>query len=198
MALPDRWLEDSCMTTHRRVSHSLGAVALAALAASAAACGSSSPSTGSSPATTPSSTAPTSPAVSSPPTSSPGAGSAATAAAVSTNWEAFFNAKTPVAKRVLLLQDGPQFQSIINSQAGSGLAAEATAKVTHVTVSSPTQATVNYEILIAGTPELKNQTGTAVNENGTWKVGVGSFCGLLVLENAGKTSGLPAACKSSA
>jgi hypothetical protein len=136
--------------------------------------------------------APTSPAAS----PSSGATSGAAASAVATNWEAFFNAKTPTSQRVDLLQDGPTFASIIKSQAGSGLAAEATAKVTHVTVSSPTQATVDYEILVAGTPELKNQTGTAVLENGTWKVGVGSFCGLLVLENAGKTSGLPAACKS--
>jgi hypothetical protein len=96
---------------------------------------------------------------------------------------------------VKLLQDGPQFQSIIKTQAGSGLAALATAKVTHVTVTSPTQATVNYTILVSGTPQLK-QTGTAVLENGTWKVGVASFCGLLTIENAGKTSGLPATCKT--
>ena len=117
-------------------------------------------------------------------------------AAITTNWEAFFNAKTPDSKRVRLLQDGSQFATVIKSQSGSGLAALATAKVTHVTVNSPTQATVTYDILVSGTPELKNQTGTAVLENGTWKVGVRSFCGLLTLENAGKTSGLPAACKS--
>ena len=122
----------------------------------------------------------------------------AATAAVTKNWEAFFNAKTPVSKRVSLLQDGSQFQSIIQSQAGSGLAALATAKVTHVTVNSPTMATVTYDILVSGTPELKNQTGTAVLQDGTWKVGVTSFCGLLTLENAGKTSGLPAACKSAA
>jgi hypothetical protein len=96
----------------------------------------------------------------------------------------------------MLLQDGPQFAAVIKSQSGSGLAALATAKVTNVTVNSPTQATVKYEILVGGTPELKNQTGTAVLENGTWKVGLTSFCGLLIIENAGKTSGLPAACKS--
>ncbi|MFY9891870.1 MAG: hypothetical protein WAK71_26425 [Streptosporangiaceae bacterium] len=117
-------------------------------------------------------------------------------AAITTDWEAFFNAKTPTSKRVALLQDGSQFASVIKAQAGSGLAALATAKVTHVTVNSPTQATVTYEILVSGTPELKNQTGTAVLQNGTWKVGVASFCGLLTLENSGKTSGLPAACKS--
>ncbi|HXB46461.1 MAG TPA: hypothetical protein VNW50_01765 [Streptosporangiaceae bacterium] len=97
-----------------------------------------------------------------------------------------------------LLQDGTQFASVIKSQSGSGLAALATAKVINVTVNSATQATVKYNILVGGTPELKNQTGTAVLENGTWKVGLASFCGLLTIENAGKTSGLPAACKSAA
>jgi hypothetical protein len=116
--------------------------------------------------------------------------------AITTNWEAFFNAKTPTTKRIALLQDGSQFAAVITSQAGSGLASLATAKVTHVTVNSPTQATVTYDILVSGTPQLKNQTGTAVLQDGTWKVGVSSFCGLLTLENAGKTSGLPAACKS--
>jgi|SRR5580700_6887339 hypothetical protein len=187
------------MNSHRHFSHLAGALALAGLAATAAACGNSSPSTSSSssaPASTPAaaSSAPSSPMTSS---SAPAGGTAAMSA-VSTNWEAFFNAKTPVSKRVSLLQDGSQFQSIIQAQAGSGLAALATAKVTHVTLNSPTQATVMYNILVSGTPQLKNQTGVAVLQNGTWKVGVASFCGLLTLENAGKTSGLPAACKSAA
>jgi len=55
---------------------------------------------------------------------------------------------------------------------------------------------VKYDILLNGTPALTNQTGTAVQENGTWKVGVTSFCGLLTLENSGKTAGLPAACQA--
>jgi hypothetical protein len=179
------------MNSHRYLSRLAGVCAAAALAGTLAACGSSSPSSAGSSAP---------PASSSPASSSPAAsssvGSAATIAAVTTNWEAFFNAKTSVAKRVMLLQDGSQFESVIKSQAGSGLAALATAKVTHVTVNSASQATVNYEILVSGTPELKNQTGTAVLQDGTWKVGVGSFCGLLTLENSGKTSGLPAACKT--
>jgi len=186
------------MNSHRHFSHLAGAFALAGLAATAAACGGSSPSTSSSPPTAPATTsaAPSTPASSSSAPATSTLAPAATVAAVTTNWEAFFNAKTPISKRVSLLQDGSQFQSVIQSQAGSGLAALATAKVTHVTVSSPTQATVTYNILVSGTPALKDQTGTAVLENGTWKVGVRSFCGLLVLENSGKTAGLPAACKS--
>jgi hypothetical protein len=184
------------MNSQRQISRLVAAFALAALAATTAACGGSSPSGSSSPPAPSATTSSSSPATTSPAASSSATASAGSAAAIAANWEAFFSAKTPVSKRVTLLQDGTTFQSIIRAQAGSGLAALATAKVTNVTVNSPTQATVKYEILVSGTPELKNQTGTAVLENGTWKVGVGSFCGLLAIENAGKTSGLPAACKT--
>jgi hypothetical protein len=163
-----------------------------ALAAGLAACSSSSNSSSSgassSPSSAPSSSAP---AASASPASSSGA-----SAAIAKNWEAFFSAKTPVAKRVSLLQDGQTFQSIIKSQAGSGLAASATAKVTKVTMVSSTQAKVTYSILIGGQSALANQAGVAVLQDGTWKVGLASFCGLLAVENGGKTSGLPAACKS--
>jgi hypothetical protein len=149
---------------------------------------SSSSGASSSPSSAPSSSAP---AV----TASPVSGSGA-AATIKTNWEAFFNPKTPVAKRVSLLQDGQTFSTVIKSQAGSGLASSASAKVTKVTVVSPSQAKVTYSILLGGQPVLSGRTGVAVKQDGTWKVGVASFCGLLTVENNGKTSGLPAACKS--
>jgi hypothetical protein len=182
------------MNSHRHFTHLVGALALAGLAASAAACGGSSPSTSSS-STPPSTHAATS---SAPPSSSAPTGGTAAITAITTNWQAFFSAKTPVSRRVSLLENGQQFQSVIQAQSGSGLAALATAKVTHVTVNSATQATVIYNILVSGTPQLKNQTGKAVLQNGTWKVSVASFCGLLIIENAGKTSGLPTACNSAA
>jgi hypothetical protein len=132
-----------------------------------------------------------------PSASSTSSGTSADEAAITANWEAFFSAKTPIAKRVSLLQDGSTFSSIIKSQAGSGLASQATAQVTKVTVITSSQAQVTYSILLNGTPELKNQTGQAVYQDGTWKVGVTSFCSLLALENGGSTSSLPAACKAS-
>src|ERR1700722_14736148 len=163
-----------------------------ALAAGLAACSSSGTSS-SSGASSSSSPAPSSsaPASSASPASSSGA-----ASTIAANWATFFNAKTPVAKRVSLLQDGQTFQSIIKSQAGSGLAASASAKVTKVTMVSSTQAKVTYSILIGGQSALANQAGVAVLQDGTWKVGLASFCGLLAVENGGKKSGLPAACKS--
>ncbi|HEX9354997.1 MAG TPA: hypothetical protein VF933_14420 [Streptosporangiaceae bacterium] len=161
-----------------------------ALAAGIAACSSSGNSSGasSSPSSAPSSSAK---AASASPVS--GSGDAAT---IKANWEAFFNPKTPVAKRVSLLQDGQTFSTVIKSQAGSGLASSASAKVTKVTVVSPSQAKVTYSILLGGQPVLSGRTGVAVKQGGTWKVGVASFCGLLTVENNGKTSGLPAACTS--
>ena len=165
---------------------------VAALAAGLAACSSGSNSSSSGASSSPSS-APSSSASASSASPASSSGAASTIAA---NWATFFNAKTPVAKRVSLLQDGQTFQSIIKSQAGSGLAASASAKVTKVTMVSSTQAKVTYSILIGGQSALANQAGVAVLQDGTWKVGLASFCGLLAVENGGKTSGLPAACKS--
>jgi hypothetical protein len=166
------------VTSYRHISHVLGGSALIALLLTATACGGGSPSSSS---------------TTTPPAAATGGNAVSQ---ITTNWEAFFSAKTPVSQRVALLQDGSQFQSVISAQAGGGLASQASAKVTKVTVTSPTQATVKYDILLNGTPALTNQTGTAVLDNGTWKVGVTSFCGLLTLENSGKTTGLPAACQA--
>jgi hypothetical protein len=99
-----------------------------------------------------------------------------------------------VAKRVTLLENGAQFQKVISEQAGSSLASTASAKVSGVTGITSTQATVAYSIDIGGTPALANQSGQAVYQDATWKVGDKSFCSLLALE-LGK-SGLPAACSS--
>jgi hypothetical protein len=75
-------------------------------------------------------------------------------------------------------------------------AATSTAKVDAVDVTSPTTATVTYDILMGGTPALSGQKGEAVKQGGTWLVSVKSFCALLALQAGGKTTGLPAACKA--
>jgi hypothetical protein len=168
------------MKTYRLTLALCGA---SALVAGAAACGSSAPPSSSSKPPAPS------PSMQS---ASPSMSSSA-ASEITTNWVAFFNFKTPTAQRVNLLENGSQFASIIEGQAGQGLASTANAKVLSVSNITPSTATVKYDILLGTTPALTNQTGTAVYQNGTWKVGDGSFCGLLKLEGL-KT--LPAACSS--
>jgi len=129
----------------------------------------------------------------SPARSAPGAGGSAAASSIKANWVAFFAASTPVSRRVQLLQNGQQFQSLISAQSKSPLASSASAKVISVSNVTATQATVKYSILAGGQTALPHQTGVAVKQGGTWKVGDASFCGLLRLE---QTRNLPAACSS--
>jgi purine-cytosine permease-like protein len=154
-----------------------------ALALAVAACSSSGSSSSSS---APASSAPAS---SAPASSS--SGNAAAAAQITANWEKFFDSSTPNSQRVGLLQNGAAFASALSSliHLVSGLGAT----VTSVTVTSPTSATVKYNLTTHGSSLLSGQTGTAVYENGTWKVGDASLCGLLKLVPGGTT---PAACNS--
>ena len=68
--------------------------------------------------------------------------------------------------------------------------------VSSVAVTSPSQATVHYEVLLLGTPLLKNQVGTAIYQDGVWKVAIASFCGLAYLEYPKGSAKLPAVCRS--
>ena len=147
----------------------LGLALLAALAA----CGSSSTSSASPPPSTHSSPSAT--------------------ALITANWEAFFSGTSSAATKITLLQNGQAFAAIVDAQSGSSMARSASAKVTKVTVTSPAQATVAYNVLLGTTPALTNQSGLAVYQSGTWKVGDASFCGLLALENGGKA---PSVCGS--
>ena len=113
------------------------------------------------------------------------------AALITANWEKFFSASTPTSQRVTLLQDGTAFAAAIGSL--THLVTGLGATVTNVTVNSPTSATVTYNLTAGGSSLLKNQTGTAVYENGVWKVGDASLCGLIKLVPGGT---VPAACNS--
>ena len=164
-----------------------------ALALAVSACSSSSSSSSASSAT--SSSAPvSSPApVSSAPASSSSSGNSAAAAEITTNWEKFFNASTPLSQRVALLENGSSFSSAIDSFSKLPLANGIGAKVTGVTVTSATMATVTYSIVSGSTTLLGGQTGTAVYQDGMWKVGDASLCNLFKLIPGGSE---PAACSS--
>lgn len=133
-------------------------------------------------------THPTGPASSHSPTSTPGgSGSAADVAAIKSAFVTFFSGKTPGSQKITLVEDGPAFSSVINAQAGGSLSQSTTASVSTVTVTSPTQASVVYTVSLGGVPALKNQTGQAVKDGGTWKVSASTFCALLTLEGTAPT-----------
>jgi hypothetical protein len=178
------------MNSQRQITRVVGACALVALATTAAACGGSSPSNSST--TPPASPATTSSApATSPAATGSGSAPAGSTAAITTNWETFFNSKTSVAKRVSLLQDGSQFSSIITAQQHSPLAAGLTAKVVSLSNVTSSQADVKYNLIVGGSKVP--MTGVAVYEDGTWKVGVATFCGLLHLLGL---KSMPAVCSS--
>ena len=124
---------------------------------------------------------------------------AAAVAAIRTNWETVFNGKASIPSRLALVQDGPQVAAFVEAQAKTSFGAAAagsSATISSVTITSASQATVHYEVLLLGTPLLKNQVGTAVYVNGIWKVAIGSFCGLAYLEYPKGSPKLPAVCRS--
>ncbi|MGH3165228.1 MAG: hypothetical protein ACRDN0_04955 [Trebonia sp.] len=59
------------------------------------------------------------------------------------------------------------------------MASAISAKVDSVKVTSATAATVTYDLTAAGQTVEKAATGQAVYEDGAWRVGDASFCGLL-------------------
>ena len=131
--------------------------------------------------------------------SSPAAsgGSASAVSEITTNWNTFFNSSTPNSKRVQLLENGSQFSSAITAFAASPLAAAVTSKVDSVSLSSATKAKVKYDLSAMGTTVASGASGSAVLQDGTWKVGDDVFCGLLTeAKSAGITIPVPSACSS--
>ena len=101
----------------------------------------------------------------------------------------FFNGKSSVAVKETLVEGGTKFASVLQSTAKTG--ANASATVQSVTLTSPTQATVHYTVLLSGGPVLTGRRAPPCTKTETWKVSATSFCGLAALESGGKA---PAAC----
>ncbi len=162
-------------------------------AVSACSSSSSSSSSAAAPATSSAVATPASSAASSP-AASGGSGSAVSE--ITANWNTFFNSSTPNSKRVQLLENGSQFSSALTAFAASPLASAVTSKVDSVTVSSATKATVKYDLSALGSTVAKGASGTAVLQDGTWKVGDGVFCGLLKQGAPVLGIKVPAACST--
>jgi hypothetical protein len=153
----------------------LGLVTLLALAA----CGGSS--SGGSPAPS-TSTTPTSAAANGP------ADPTAAKTAITTTWTTFFHSATAPAVAASLLQNGDQLSGAIKVAAKlqAKQKIKEDAQVVSVDFTSPTAATVTYNLLSHGQTLLPNATGTAVLVNGQWQVSQQTFC-TLVLLGAGST-----------
>ena len=176
----------------RRITGTALGLALAATVAACSSSSSTSAASSSAPASSSSASSPAATGSSAAPSSS-GTGNSAAVAEITANWEKFFSSSTSATERATLLQNGSKFATAISAFAKLPLASGIGAKVTAVTVNSATSATVTYDITAGGTSLLSNQHGTAVYEDGTWKVGDASLCGLFKLIPGGT---VPSACSS--
>ena len=100
-------------------------------------------------------------------------------------WERFFAGTTSASDKEQLLENGSQFSDALAAAAKSPFAKQSGARVSSVTLTGPARAKVVYAILLSGKPVLSHRQGTAVKEDGAWKVGVASFCQLLTLQGGG-------------
>jgi ABC-type glycerol-3-phosphate transport system substrate-binding protein len=115
---------------------------------------------------------------------------AAARAQIKSAYVKFFSGKTPVSDRIAVLQNGSKFKEVVTSFANNPLAKNVNVTVSSVTLEGGENAKVVYTVKLGGAG-LPKQTGTAVRENGTWKVGSASLCKLVALQGS-----TPSACKS--
>lgn len=115
---------------------------------------------------------------------------AAARAQIKSAYVKFFSGKTPVSDRVAVLQNGSRFKGLVTSFANNPLAKNVNVTVSSVTLEGGDNAKVVYTVKLGGAG-IPKQTGTAVRENGTWKVGSASLCKLVALQGS-----TPSACKS--
>lgn len=124
-----------------------------------------------------------------PTSTSPSFNSTAAEAQIKQNWAAFFSKDTPLANKLTYLQRGSTMRAAVQQFGTDPRTRQASAKVTSVFVTSPEVATVNYQVLLAGRVALPSAVGTAVYEDGAWKVSDTTFCGLLALTGGPKPAG---------
>jgi hypothetical protein len=151
----------------RLIVRAAGVVAVMALAA---ACGGSSkpaspPAT--SPATPPPATT-TTPTTTPSPAPTPGttatepADPAAAKAQITQNWQAFFDPKTSITDKAKYLENGTQLTALLQGFSSDPRVGQVSAVVTNVAFTSPTTATVTYQLSLQGTVVEPNATGKAV------------------------------------
>jgi hypothetical protein len=107
-------------------------------------------------------------------------GAAAAQAQIKSAYQKFFSGSTSVSDRAALLQNGSKFKSVIQGFANNPLAKRVDVTVSSVKLEGANNAKVVYTIKL-GSAGLPKQTGTAVRQNGTWKVGYASLCRLVAL-----------------
>jgi len=110
-------------------------------------------------------------------------------APIKSAYEKFFSSNTNVPGKIRLLQNGPRFGPLVRDFYSNPLAKNVNVTVSSVTLQGANKAKVVYTVKL-GEAALPKQSGTAVRQNGTWKVGDASLCKLVALQGS-----TPSVCK---
>jgi hypothetical protein len=104
-------------------------------------------------------------------------------AEITAMWTKQFREGVTVDEAIAHLEHGESYRDALAQQKSTGSTKGLTVAVKDVQVSSPTEATVTYDILINGSVVLPNTTGQAKYIDGGWKVGEKHFCALISAAN---------------
>ncbi|MET9394971.1 hypothetical protein ABZY20_31940 [Streptomyces sp. NPDC006624] len=125
-------------------------------------------------------------------TSAPATAPADRAAAeqeIKENWQKFFDPATSTQDKQALLENGDQMGPVLEAFSGDARGGQVQAQVTKVQFTSATEADVTYTLTLKGATALPDASGTAVEQDGTWKVSVKTLCALVQM--SGDASQVP-------
>lgn len=128
------------------------------------------------------------------PTSPAASGPADTAAAeqeIKQNWRTFFDPATSTEDKQAVLENGEQMAPVLQAFSGDERGGQVQATVTGVEFTSPTEANVTYDLTLQGATALPGAAGTAVEQDGTWKVSAKTLCALVTMSGNASASALP-------
>jgi hypothetical protein len=131
---------------------------------------------------------PTAERTTSAPASAP-ADRAAAEAEIRQNWQKFFDPKTSTEEKQAVLENGDRMGPVLQAFSGDERGGQVQAKVTKVEFTSATGADVTYTLTLKGATALPDASGSAVEQDGTWKVSAKTLCALVQL--SGNASPVP-------
>ncbi|MEU9284719.1 hypothetical protein AB0D57_08280 [Streptomyces sp. NPDC048275] len=97
------------------------------------------------------------------------------------NWEKFFDPAVSLKDKQAVLENGARMSEVLQGFSGDERGRQVQSQVQKVQFTSPTDAEVTYALLLKGATALPGAAGTAVEQDGTWKVSVNTLCALVQL-----------------
>ncbi|MEV5613176.1 hypothetical protein [Streptomyces sp. NPDC052225] len=97
------------------------------------------------------------------------------------NWKKFFDPSVPMKEKQTVLEDGAKMGQVLKSFSGDKRGGQVEATVDTIAFTSATAADVTYALALKGATVLPDAKGTAVEQDGTWKVSVNTLCALVQL-----------------